>query len=752
VGGGPRDRNCVARGFVPIYTVSRVPRRDQSVWAAGRPGSPATPRARRGGQGWLRLPLFDDFERERAARTLRLLAVSVIVAYGVGLAFAAWGSRPDWGPEGLLGPAAAALAALLLARRGWLQAAAGVLLLALAGGVAYAVLRWGTLSAPPTAGFLLVILAAGLVMGVRGALASAVACTLATLGFEWLFAAEVESDAPRPTPETLWWVGLLWMTFLAVCIPVWQMRSALDRLHRTREDLEARNRALRESDQRYRTLLADAPLGVLVLDRELMVRDANAELARLIGAPSPASLIGDALAESDFWSLPHVREAVTAVLEDGRRVHFEATAVTRFGRKIAIRAHVAPLLDAGGQVVGGQAILEDMAPHRALESRLLESERLELVGQLAGAVAHDFNNFVSAILFNAELLSLRLPADHGLQRHVEQIVRAARGSASLTRQLLAFGRRQELRPEALEPSRVVETLEPMLQSVLGESVELELEIDPEDCCVHVDPAQLEVALLNLVYNARDAMPSGGRLTIRTRTRELDLEEAFRHSLRPGSYVEIEVCDTGCGMDADTRRHAFDPLFTTKGAGGTGLGLPSVLGFVTQSGGSIELEGAPGQGTSVRLFLPRVQAPPREAADTPPAEAPRGHETILLVEDLDMLRTVVRAALERSGYRVLEARDGREALEYLEAQPGSIDLLLTDVVMPGMGGAELVRRLQQLSPRPRVLFMTGYAEQGAGASELLEPEVELLHKPFAMGDLLSGVREALDPGGADGTRS
>jgi len=719
------------------------------VRTAGRPGSPATPRVRRGlGEG-LRLPPFDELERERAARTLRLLAVSVVVACGVGLPFATWGSRPDYGPEGLLGPAAAALGALLLARKGWLRAAAGGLLLALAGGVGYAILRWETLSAPPTAGFLLVILAAGLVMGVRGALASAVVCTLALFGFEWLFAEEAGRAAPRPAPETLWWVGLLWMTFLAVCIPVWQMRSALEHLHRSREDLEARHRALRESDLRYRTLLADAPLGILVLDRELRVRDANAELARLIGAPSPASLIGNVLPESDFWRLPHVREAVQAVLEDGRRVHFEATGVTRYDKTLSIRAHVAPLLDARGQVVGGQAILEDVAPHRALESRLLESQRLELVGQLAGAVAHDFNNFVSAILFNAELLSLRLPADHGLRRHVAQIVRAARGSASLTRQLLAFGRRQELRPESLEPSRVVETLEPMLRSVLGESVELELDVDPEDCCVHVDPAQLEVALLNLVYNARDAMPTGGRLTVRTRRRELGFDEASRHSLPPGSYVEIEVCDTGGGMDVDTRRHAFDPLFTTKGAGGTGLGLPSVLGFVTQSGGNVELESAPERGTRVRLLLPRVETPAAEAVDGPPAEAPRGDETILLVEDLDMLRTVARAALERSGYRVLEARDGREALEHLEAHPGAIDLVLSDVVMPGMGGAELVRRLHQLSPPPRVLFMTGYADDGAEALESLDPQVELLKKPFAMGDLLGRVREALDRGGASG---
>ena len=382
----------------------------------------------------------------------------------------------------------------------------------------------------------------------------------------------------------------------------------------------------------------------------------------------------------------------------------------------------------------------------SLTEQLQTAQKMEAVGRLAGGMAHDFNNLLSVILGYADFASHALREEDPLRTDLEEIRGAAERAATLTRQLLAFSRRQVLEPQVVELNRVATDLEKMLRRLIGEDIQLVLSLAPDLGYVKVDPGQVEQVIMNLVVNARDAMPTGGTLTLETANVELDGDYAARHvGVRPGPYVRLTICDTGCGMDEATRQRIFEPFFTTKEKDkGTGLGLSTVYGIVKQSGGTVWASSEPGRGTVFDIYLPRVTGAPSPAAAPPVAERPRGgSETLLVVEDEEPVRNLVTRILQAAGYRVLSAANGGEALLACEQHPGPIHLLLTDVVMPQMSGKQLAERLGLLKPGLRVLYMSGYPDEAIASHGVRTPGTTFLGKPFGAAELTRKVRSALD---------
>ncbi|HEX9869434.1 MAG TPA: GAF domain-containing protein [Candidatus Tectomicrobia bacterium] len=380
------------------------------------------------------------------------------------------------------------------------------------------------------------------------------------------------------------------------------------------------------------------------------------------------------------------------------------------------------------------------------QDQLSQAQKMEAVGRLAGGIAHDFNNLLTVIMGRADLVLSRLRGRDQLRRHVGLILSAADTAASLTRQLLAFSRRQVLQPAVIDLNLVVLDVSTMLRWLIGEDIEVIIRLSPELGHITADPGQLEQVLMNLAVNARDAMPHGGRLTIETANVALDETYAHMHlGVQAGHYVRLTVQDSGCGMNIETQTHIFEPFFTTKGPGkGTGLGLSTVYGIVTQSGGYIGVSSAHGQGTTVTIDLPCVEAPlSAPTPNLPQTSPPQGTETVLLVEDEGTVRSVAREVLQMVGYTVLEAASGEEALQRVEQHSGAIDLLVTDVVMPGMNGRELAARLMVNYPAAQVLYLSGYTDEAIAHHGVLQAGIELLHKPFTPDVLARRVREVLD---------
>jgi two-component system cell cycle sensor histidine kinase/response regulator CckA len=382
------------------------------------------------------------------------------------------------------------------------------------------------------------------------------------------------------------------------------------------------------------------------------------------------------------------------------------------------------------------------------QTRLQSVQKMEAIGRLAGGIAHDFNNLVQAIGGYTEILLRRLPEQNPLRRNAEEIKKAGDRAAALTRQLLAFSRQQVLQPVVLDLNTVVSNIDQLLHRLIGEDVELRAQLASDLGNVRADAAQIEQVLMNLAVNARDAMEDGGTLTIRTSNVDLsrtDQREPF--TIVAGPYVLLSVADTGCGMAPDVKARAFEPFFTTKEPGrGTGLGLSTVYGIVKQSGGYIWVDSEVGKGTSVRIYLPRVRVVERTPAESrrfQPASTPRGSETLLLVEDEEGVRDLIREWLVGHGYEVLAAGNGVEALEVSSGFNGRIDLLLADVVMPQMGGPALAKRLTALRPETRVIYLSGYADEALGDRQVLENGAAFLQKPFALESLVRKIREVLD---------
>ncbi|MBI2502107.1 MAG: PAS domain S-box protein [Candidatus Latescibacteria bacterium] len=388
--------------------------------------------------------------------------------------------------------------------------------------------------------------------------------------------------------------------------------------------------------------------------------------------------------------------------------------------------------------------LEDLRTLKAMEQQLSQSQKMEAIGQLAGGVAHDFNNLITIISGYSDIMLRALSPAHPHHPHLKEIQQAADRGAGLVRQLLAFSRKQVLAPKVLDLNTVVKDLEKMLHRLIGEDVELVTKLAPDLGQVKVDPGQMEQVLINLAVNARDAMPQGGKLIIETSNTELDETYAARHAIvKPGPYVLLAVSDTGTGMDEETQKHIFEPFFTTKELGkGTGLGLATVYGLVKQSGGYIWVYSEPGKGTSFKIYLPRVEEGVVQAVREEPLQVGRGAETVLLVEDERALRELAVFILREAGYTVLEAGRGDEALQLSAAHQGPIHLVVTDMVMPGMSGRVLVERLVTSNPELKVLYMSGYSEEVVERQGALGAGAVFLHKPFISSALLLKVREAL----------
>jgi two-component system cell cycle sensor histidine kinase/response regulator CckA len=387
---------------------------------------------------------------------------------------------------------------------------------------------------------------------------------------------------------------------------------------------------------------------------------------------------------------------------------------------------------------------------RQSEARLIQARKMESVGRLAGGIAHDFNNLLTAIIGYSDLVLQELDPEHGSRRDVEEILRAAERAGGLTRQLLAFSRRQVLQPERVDLNAVVADIDRMLRRLIGEDIELVTRLHGELEPIVADPGQIEQVIVNLVVNARDAMPRGGRIELETSNFEcIDPVRVESGMLAPGRYVALRVADTGTGMDEETRAQIFEPFFTTKEAsGGTGLGLASAYGIISQSRGQIDVASRLGEGSRFTIYLPVAREATVEVTPTDPAPASRGRETILLVEDSGPVRRLVERMLTRKGYTVLAAESATAALRHCSRYDGPIDLLLTDVVLPRMAGPEIARQAREIRPDLRVLYMSGFTDETLTQHGLSSLEPDLLAKPFSSSTVLARVRQRLDHPAAD----
>ncbi len=515
--------------------------------------------------------------------------------------------------------------------------------------------------------------------------------------------------------------------------------------------------ALLERSDMLRTLTEASPLAIVVEDLEGKVQMWNPAAERVFGWT-----VGETLGRPlpfllDDQKADH-RNLHERVLQGEAFTALEAQRRKKEGAVINVSIWTAPLRDAAGRISGIMEVIGDITERKQLEAQLRQVQKMEGIGRLAGGVAHDFNNLLTAILGYTDLLARQLPASASqaqsgplgldwecIQEGVREIRRAAERAGALTQGLLAFSRSQVLQPTIVDVNAVVGGMEALLLRLIGENVDLATFPDPSLARVKADVSQLEQVIMNLVVNAKDAMPNGGKLTIETANVELDeTYSQTRVAVIPGSYVRLAVSDNGCGMDTDTKLRGFEPFFTSKERGkGTGLGLSTVYGIVKQSGGYIWVYSELGHGTTFKVYLPQVQAQPSAKPEARPADpAPRGRETVLLVEDEEMVRTLIRQVLTWHGYHVLEARTGEEALKIIE-RGDQLDVLLTDVIMPGMSAIDLVKIVESKRPDLKVIYMSGYTDHAIVRNGLLAGNVPFLQKPFAPDRLAHKVREVLN---------
>jgi PAS domain S-box-containing protein len=499
-----------------------------------------------------------------------------------------------------------------------------------------------------------------------------------------------------------------------------------------REAREVAEMALRASERRYRGVVENAPYGICHTTVDGRFLAANEALAKMLGYQSAAELVG---AESivPFYVDPEERSMVTARLQSERMVGpIELHWKRRDERPLRVRV-------SGRRIDEGlEAFIEDVTERHRLEDQLRQAHKLEAIGRLAGGVAHDFNNALTVILGFTDVLALQIGADTPMGQDLAEIRHAAQHAAGLTHQLLAFSRQQPLNLVIVDLNDLVRDASGMLQRLIGETVRVQTIIAASMCPLKADRAQLQQVLVNLAANARDAMPDGGNLIIETEAVTVDIDSRPLHEpLAPGHYVRLSVSDTGAGMDDATKRQIFEPFFTTKEVGrGTGLGLATVYGIVKQLGGSIFVDSTVNSGTRFDLYFPRAEGVPDLTTMESDAHDAPGSATVLVVEDEPRVRALTTGALARHGYEVVEVAGSREALALPDEIINSVDLLLTDVVMPFMSGRALAKRLRQRRPGIRVLYMSGYAGEGAVR------DGSMLRKPFAAPALLAAVRASL----------
>jgi len=524
---------------------------------------------------------------------------------------------------------------------------------------------------------------------------------------------------------------------LGVLAGVLLLLSRLRRLARQAAESQRVEEDLQRGEERFRRLSEAAFEGLLIHDDGLIL-DANPALAQMFGYELE-QMVGKYT--WDFLT-PESRAAAEPRINADYESPYELTGIHKNGTLIPIEVCAKTLLWKGRRLRA--VAVRDITERKRLEERLREAQKMEAVGRLAGGVAHDFNNLLTVIGGYSQMLLQSLSAEDPRRVAAEEIFQASERAAELARQLLAFGRRQIMQLRVVNLNQLISNMQKLLQQAVTESVQLRLSLNPELGNVKADPGQLEQVIMNLALNARDAMPQGGRLSVTTKNLECDQHELADGGVLTGRYVVLAVSDSGWGMDEATRKRVFEPFFTTKPRGkGAGLGLAMVYGIVKQHGGAVEVESAPGQGTTFRVYLPLVEEPVSPAGETPAEDATGGNETILVVEDEAGVRHLARRSLERLGYTVLEASEPAVAQRLCATHPGHIHLLVTDVIMPGMSGRQLADELVRARPGMKVLFLSGYSENVIAHAGALDPGLNFLAKPFTPSSLARKVREVLD---------
>ncbi len=526
-------------------------------------------------------------------------------------------------------------------------------------------------------------------------------------------------------------------------------------LFRKNQQIQEQAEQLRQSEERFRLMIDGVKdYSIYMLDADGRTKTWTPAAEKMTGYKA-AEVIGEPFSrfyteEDRLAGKPerHLREAET----EGRSEH-EGWRVHKSGARFWAHVVLTPLRGPEGSLRGYAKVTRDVTDHkktqdelRRKDEELHQARKIEAVGRLAGGVAHDFNNLITGILGITEDLKSELDERDPRRSDLQEIIKAANRAFSLTKQLLAFGRRQMVSPRVMDLNAVITDLNKMLLRLIGEDFQLTTILSPDAGRIKADPSQVEQVIINLLLNSRDAMPGGGRITIATGNIQFDENHArFHPEARPGPYVVLTVADTGCGMDENTVSQIFEPFFTTKEKDkGTGLGLSTVYGIVKQNGGEVFVDSIPSQGTTFMIFLPRVEAEVASVID--PSQlltAAEGKETILVVEDEDIVRHVVRNILSKKGYRVLQASNGQEAIDLARRHEGPIDMIVTDVVMPGLNGRQVVEVVKAEHPRLAVLFMSGYTEDIINHRGILEPGISFIEKSSVNNSLAHKVRDLLD---------
>jgi two-component system, cell cycle sensor histidine kinase and response regulator CckA len=510
-------------------------------------------------------------------------------------------------------------------------------------------------------------------------------------------------------------------------------------------DRKEATEALRHSEESNRSLVEGAPYGIYRAATDGQFLRVNPALERMLKYTKPGELIEANLRTDVFRNAADFDRLVELLGSEGEFKDVEVEWKRKDNKSITVRASGRHLNESRQAASVYEVFAEDVTERRALEKQLSMAAKMEAVGRLSGGIAHDFNNLLGVIIGYSQVLRRKLDPNSPLKEHAEEVEKAAQRAVSLTRQLLAFSRQQILTLAVVDLNTLVSDMQKMLPRLIGEDIAIDIDLDPSLGTTKADQGQIEQVVMNLAVNARDAMPNGGKLQIETANRELDEYYCSEHpGAKPGRYIMLAMTDSGAGMTAQTLAHIFEPFFTTKEVGkGTGLGLATVYGIVKQSGGYIWVDSALGFGSSFQIYLPRVEESVSKSTVEAPTDNLRGTETILLVEDADALRKLAHSFLADHGFQVITASSGEEALRVAELYGHPIDLLVTDVVMPGMNGRALADRLLAKQPKLKVLYISGYTDSFIAGHGVLEAGTFLLHKPFTEEVLIRKVRDVLD---------
>jgi PAS domain S-box-containing protein len=537
--------------------------------------------------------------------------------------------------------------------------------------------------------------------------------------------------------------------FLSRGVPLRDAEGRIARWYGTNTDIEDRKQAeeaLRQSESNWRSLVEGSPYGIFRSSRKGRFLMVNPALLKMLGYDSKAELLTKDIGRDICVDPDECKRIFEAAEKLGRFEGVEVQWKRKDGLPIVVRQSGRFIHDEKGNITSYEMVVEDVTERRDLETQLRQAQKMEVIGQLAGGIAHDFNNLLFVILGRTEGVLREIDASGATYDHLKDVQRAAEHARWLTAQLLILGRRQAIETRVMDLNAAVKDARQLFDRLIGEDIELLTVLRPDLWRVRAGPELIQQVIMNLTVNARDAMPKGGKLIIETANANLDDAYARHHTgVAPGSYVMLTVSDTGIGMNAETRRHIFEPYFTTKGPDkGTGLGLAMAQSIIAQCGGHVTIQSTPGCGSTFRVYLPRVnEAMPAPGLEKRAEDIPRGSETVLLVEDAHGVRILAREYLVGAGYTVLVAENGQEAIEVAQKHHGPIHLLVTDVVMPGISGQELAGRLTTVRPEMKVLYMSGYTNEAVLQHGILGKGTALLQKPFMQEALARKVREVLD---------